>query len=137
MLPRRDEHRIMEMEGFGLGPNEENRRDKRKRRSQNRLAQRSFRARSKIQNQEVSIIRPSTAFYHSTDKAQAINQMQHLEALAEAQQSRPTCIQEIMEKLQRENASLMTERCQITEKVLAPGVQGHEGLGCFNVRTFG
>lgn len=49
----RDESRVKEMEEFEHGPLRGNRKERR--RMQNRLAQRSFRARSKIQNQEVTL----------------------------------------------------------------------------------
>lgn len=49
----RDQSRVKEMDEFEHGPLRGNRKERR--RMQNRLAQRSFRARSKIQNQEVGL----------------------------------------------------------------------------------
>lgn len=59
--------------------------------------------------------------------------MQHLEALTEAQQTRLTRMQELMERLQRENAALKSERWAVMQQAGALGVKVPEGLGNFSV----
>lgn len=59
--------------------------------------------------------------------------MQHLEALTEAQQTRLTRMQELMERLQRENAALKSERWAVIQQAGALGVKMPEGLGNFSV----
>jgi hypothetical protein len=103
---------------FELGRTKSNKRERR--RMQNRLAQRAFRARSKIRNKEVGpaqsrgcISAPSLPIrlrLNSYISLLVAHHMSHLEALTEAQAERLGTLTELVDRLQRENTSLKQAR---------------------------
>jgi hypothetical protein len=112
----REVEKLKEMAGFELGPTKGNKREKR--RMQNRLAQRAFRARSKIQKKEVGSggdaathpLRSDMPGTNARVALQVANHMSYLEALAEAQAERLDMLTELVDRLQRKNTSLKQAR---------------------------
>jgi hypothetical protein len=99
-----------EVSGGRLGVLGPMKRDKKqKRRMQNRLAQRAFRARSKVQHHEVRFAARQTiclVIDWSSRPLQVSEHLKHLEALSESQGDRISKLSALADRLQRKNLAL-------------------------------